>query len=105
MTRTGEARTTTAAGLASWRDGAARDAIAAFVEQVERDGVPPDERVAVFDNDGTLWCEQPMPIQLDFILRRLVQMAEADPGLRARQPWKAAYERDHAWLGAVMAQH
>jgi len=45
--------------------------------------------VAVFDNDGTLWCEKPMPIQLDFILRRLVQMAQEQPELRERQPWKA----------------
>ena len=42
--------------------------------------MPVDERVAVFDNDGTLWCEKPMPIQLDFILRRLVEMAEAEAG-------------------------
>jgi hypothetical protein len=61
--------------------------------------------VAVFDDDGTLWCEKPMPIQLDFILRRLVAMAEAEPALRERQRWRAAYERDHAWLGAVMAEH
>ena len=57
----------------------------------------------MFDNDGTLWCEKPMPIQLDFILRRLVEMAEADDALRERQPWKAAYERDYGWLGAVVA--
>jgi hypothetical protein len=49
---------------------------------------PPDERIAVFDNDGTLWCEKPMPIQLDFIFRRHFAMAEADPELRERQPWK-----------------
>jgi phosphoserine phosphatase len=61
--------------------------------------------VAVFDNDGTLWCEKPMPIQADFILRRLFEMAHADPELRDRQPWKAAYERDHAWLGEVLAEH
>ena len=67
--------------------------------------VPVDERVAVFDNDGTLWCEKPMPIQLDFILRRLVDMAEADPALRVRQPWQAAYERDYAWLNAVIQAH
>ena len=66
---------------------------------------PVEERVAVFDNDGTLWCEKPMPIQLDFILRRLVEMAEADPELRDRQPWKAAYERDYGWLGTVLAEH
>jgi hypothetical protein len=40
----------------------------------------------VFDNDGTLWCEKPMPIQLDFILRRLVVMVDQDPALRTRQP-------------------
>ena len=63
---------------------------ARFVERVSADGVPPEERVAVFDNDGTLWCEKPLPIQADFILRRLHEMAEADPALRERQPWKAA---------------
>ncbi|MGZ8741349.1 MAG: hypothetical protein ACXWXO_00340 [Nocardioides sp.] len=52
--------------------------------------------MAVFDNDGTLWCEKPMPVLLDFILRRLAAMAEADPILRDRQPWKAAHERDYA---------
>lgn len=60
------------------------------------DAVPAEDRVAVFDNDGTLWCEKPMPIQLDFILRRLVAMAEQDPELRCRQPWQAAGEGLHA---------
>ena len=69
------------------------------------DYVPPPERVAVFDNDGTLWCEKPLPIQLDFTLRRFAQMAEADPALRVQQPWKACYERDLAWLGAAMVKH
>jgi phosphoserine phosphatase len=95
--------------LPSWRDGEARRAIVAFVERVcGRDGsepVPIEERVAVFDNDGTLWPEKPMPIQLDFFLRRLVEMAEADPALRDRQPWKAAYERDHGWLNAALTDH
>jgi phosphoserine phosphatase len=89
--------------LASWRDGPAKDAIIEFVANAE--AVPVEERVAVFDNDGTLWCEKPMPIQLDFILRRFVDMAEADPSLRERQPWKAACERDHAWLGKLMEEH
>src|SRR5215217_8491981 len=103
----------TAAGtrdpLPSWREGTSKQAILEFVERTTTDGspdlVPPPERVAVFDNDGTLWCEKPMPIQLDFILRRLVAMAEAEPTLRDRQPWKAAYERDYRWLSAVMAEH
>jgi phosphoserine phosphatase len=95
--------------LSSWKDGATRDSIISFVEQTCGEGtaraVPVEERVAVFDNDGTLWCEKPMPIQLDFILRRLVEMAEQDDGLRGRQPWKAAYERDYAWLGTLVDEH
>src|SRR5215204_6790273 len=95
--------------LASWRGGASKQAIVEFVERVTTEGspdfAPPEERVAVFDNDGTLWCEKPMPIQLDFILRRLAAMAGQDPGLRDRQPWQAAYTRDYAWLGDVIAKH
>jgi phosphoserine phosphatase len=91
--------------LAGWTDGAARQAVVEFVERTVSDAVPVEERVAVFDNDGTLWCEKPLPIQADFILRRLFEMAEADPNLRDRQPWKAAYERDYGWLGAVLAEH
>jgi phosphoserine phosphatase len=94
--------------LASWRDGKARDAIVGFVRSVTQDGpgfVPPEERVATFDNDGTLWCEKPMPIQLDFILRRFAAMAQAQPELRDRQPWKATVEGDHAWFQALMTDH
>ncbi len=91
--------------LPSWNDGTARRAVVEFAERIVSAGVPPAERVAVFDNDGTLWCEKPMPIQADFILRRLSAMAQADPGLRSRQPWKAAYERDYGWLGTVLAEH
>jgi phosphoglycolate phosphatase-like HAD superfamily hydrolase len=90
--------------LASWNDGVARETIVGFVERAVSD-VPGEERVAVFDNDGTLWCEKPLPIQADFLLRRLFEMARADPQLRDRQPWKAAYERDYAWLGTVLAEH
>jgi phosphoserine phosphatase len=91
--------------LASWNDGAAKAAVLEFVERVTEADLPREERVAVFDNDGTLWCEKPLPIQADFILRRLHEMAEADPGLREKQPWKAAFERDYAWLGQVMVEH
>ena len=85
--------------LASWNDTATRAAIEEFVARA------PEPRVAVFDNDGTLWCEKPMPIQLDFIMRRWIEMAEAEPALRSRQPYKSAYERDHAWLGGAMTKH
>jgi phosphoglycolate phosphatase-like HAD superfamily hydrolase len=95
--------------LASWREGAAKAAIRDFVARVTTDGSPeflaPAERVAVFDNDGTLWCEKPMPIELGFILQRLAAMAERDPSLRDRQPWKAAYDRDYGWLGEVITKH
>src|SRR3954466_11831402 len=95
--------------LGSWNDGAAKEAIVGFVERVTTEGGPdyltPSERVATFDNDGTLWCEKPMPIELGFILLRLSEMAEADASLRAKQPWKAARERDYQWLGDVMTKH
>jgi phosphoglycolate phosphatase-like HAD superfamily hydrolase len=96
-------------GLPGWRDGPAKQAIVEFVTRVcggdDSEPVPVEDRLAVFDNDGTLWCEKPMPIQLDFILRRLGEMAEADPALRGRQPWKAAHERDYGWLSAAVKEH
>ena len=95
--------------LASWRAGASKQAITEFVQRVTTEGspgfAPPEERVAVFDNDGTLWCEKPMPIQLDFILRRLADMADQEPELRTRQPWQAAYTSDYGWLGQVVDRH
>jgi haloacid dehalogenase-like hydrolase len=95
--------------LQSWHDTPTRRAIVEFVERVsdERnpDYVPPAERVAVFDNDGTLWCEKPMPIEMGFFLHRLAEMCEADTSLRERQPWKAAHERDFVWLGDVVTNH
>ena len=95
--------------LASWNDTPTRAAIVDFVERVTDEGgahyVPPDDRVAVFDNDGTLWCEKPMPVELGFILHRFAEMAEEDPALRERQPWKAAWDKDYAWLGDVITKH
>ena len=95
--------------LASWNDTPTRAAIVDFVERVTTEGgadyVPPPERIATFDNDGTLWCETPMPIELGFILVRLAEMAEADESLREKQPWKAARERDHHWLGGAITSH
>ena len=95
--------------LPSWNESRSKDGIVDFVRRASGNGSGPGlamaDRVAVFDNDGTLWCEKPMPIQLDFILRRLVEMAEADPDLRERQPWKAAREQDYGWFSKVMAEH
>jgi phosphoserine phosphatase len=95
--------------LGSWADGPSRRSITDFVERVTAVGgadfVAAADRIAVFDNDGTLWTEQPMPIQLDHILHRFAAEAAADPALRERQPWKAAYERDYHWLGAAFARY
>ena len=95
--------------LLSWNDTGTRQAIVEFVEAVTTDGrdgyLPPVERVAVFDNDGTLWCEKPMPIELGFILQRLAAMAAQDDALRDRQPWKATWTGDHHWLGEVITRH
>jgi phosphoserine phosphatase len=95
--------------LSSWRDGATKRTIVDFVARVcGHEGsapVPLDERVAVFDNDGTLWCEKPMPIQLDFILRRLMEMVGERPELAEQQPWKAVAERDYGWFSGLMTEH
>jgi phosphoserine phosphatase len=84
--------------LPSWKQSPARSAILDFVERVTTDGspdfVPPSERIATFDNDGTLWCEQPLQVQFFFGRDRLHELAEADPTLKDRQPFKAYLERD-----------
>jgi hypothetical protein len=76
--------------LPSWNDGPVKQGILAFIAKVTKEGspdfLPPAERIAVFDNDGTLWCEKPMYIQMDFLLRKLAAAAEADPSLQTQQP-------------------
>jgi len=95
--------------LASWHDGPTRSAIVDFVAGVTTHGGPdyvePHQRVAVFDNDGTLWCEKPMYIQLDFLVRRFAEQAKADPSLRDKQPYKAAFEGNLKWLGDAVTKH
>lgn len=91
--------------LPSWRPGAIRDAIIEFVEAVstpEGPGyLPESERIAVFDNDGTLWCEQPVQVQVAFSEARLKQMARDNPALAERQPYKAFLEQDVATIHAL----
>jgi phosphoserine phosphatase len=91
--------------LSSWNEGAAQAAIVEFVEQTVASGVPVEERIAVFDADGTLWCEQPVPVQADFLVRRLAEMAKADPKLRDRQPWQAAYAHNNGWFAKAISEH
>ena len=84
--------------LPSWNDGAAKSAILDFVVRVTTEGgpdfVPLAERIATFDNDGTLWCEQPMQPQVFFLIDRVKQLAASDPSLKERQPYKALLEND-----------
>jgi len=95
--------------LASWDDGATKGAILDFVADVTDESgphyVPAAERVATFDNDGTLWVEKPAYIQLDYLLRKLAAQAESDASLRSKQPWQAAWEKDFDWLGRTMTKH
>ena len=86
--------------LPSWNDGASKARIIAFVEAVTEPAgkqyVPPSERIAVFDNDGTLWTEQPMYFQLAFILDRVRALAPGHPEWRTQEPFKSALAGDMA---------
>jgi phosphoserine phosphatase len=84
--------------LPSWNEGPARKALLDFVGRTTRQGgpdfVPPAERIAVFDNDGTLWAEQPMYFQLAFALDRIKALAAKHPGWKTTQPFKGVLEGD-----------
>jgi haloacid dehalogenase-like hydrolase len=84
--------------LPSWNDGPAKTSIIEFVARVTAQGgpdfVPVEQRIATFDNDGTLWCEQPMYVQLAFALDRVKAMAPLHPEWKDKQPFKAVLEDD-----------
>jgi len=84
--------------LPSWNDGPAKTSIVNFVARVITQGgpdfVPAEQRTATFDNDGTLWCEQPMYVQLAFALDRVKAMAPLQPESKDKQPFKAVLEDD-----------
>jgi len=108
----------TADPLASWNDGAVKKSIVDFVAKVTKedspDFVPAAERIATFDNDGTLWCEKPMPIQLFFALDRVKELAPQHPEWKDKEPFASLLKGDvkaamaggeHALLEIVMATH
>ena len=88
--------------LPSWNDGKAKQSILDFVAKVTKDGspdfVPPAERIAVFDNDGTLWPENPLPFQLAFVIDELKRRAPKEPKLAADSMVQAALAGDLAKL-------
>jgi hypothetical protein len=92
------ATTSSPSSLATWNDGTAKSQILDFVARVTEDGgpdfVPAAERIATFDNDGTLWCEQPLQTQVFFLIDRTKELAAKDPTLKERQPFKALLELD-----------
>lgn len=87
------------ATLPSWRDGATLDAVVAFVHAAE--ALAPAERVAVFDNDGTLWCEKPAYPQLAYFLHELGHAVRRDPSLAERTEFAALIARDEAAIAAL----
>ena len=108
----------TADPLPTWSDGKAKQSIIAFVAKVTKEGSPdfvtPAERIATFDNDGTLWAEQPMYVQLAFAADRVKALAPEHPEWKDRQPFKGLLEGDmkavaasgeHGLLELVMASH
>src|SRR5271154_5231422 len=88
----------TADPLPSWNDTKPKQDIVAFVEKVTKDGspdfVPVTERIATFDNDGTLWCEQPLPVQLIFALDRVKTLAPLHPEWKEKEPFASLLKGD-----------
>ena len=93
-----------AEALPSWNDGPSREAIIDFVEAVSAEGskdyVAPAQRIAVFDNDGTLWSEQPMYFQVLFAMAEVRRLAAQHPQWKSQQPFKAVLENDQKTLAA-----
>jgi len=91
--------------LSSWNDGPSKKSIVDFVARVTREGAPdyvkPEERIATFDHDGTLWAEQPMYFQIVFGMDRVRALAPKHPEWKTKQPFKAVLDRDIKALAAL----
>jgi phosphoglycolate phosphatase-like HAD superfamily hydrolase len=92
------AKTAVTDPLPSWNDGPSKQAITSFVSRVTKDGdqgyIPSAERIATFDNDGTLWAEQPLYFQFLYALDRVRELAPAHPDWKTKEPFKAAIAGD-----------
>src|SRR5262245_62064240 len=91
--------------LASWNDGPAKQAIVEFVRTTTDVGsnafVPAEERIAVFDQDGTLWVEQPMYAQVMYVLSRVPEVVAAKPALAKVEPFKTVLSGDRAKIAKL----
>ena len=94
--------------LPSWNDGATKKAIVDFVARATKDGgtdfVPVPERVATFDNDGTLWCEQPIYVQVQFAIDRVKELAPKHPDWKTTEPFKSILTDDRQALSTLSIQ-
>jgi phosphoglycolate phosphatase-like HAD superfamily hydrolase len=94
-----------AAQLGSWNDGRAKQAIVNFVKATTESGspqfVPPEERIATFDQDGTLWVEQPLPTQAIYCLERVPAVVAAKPELKDVEPFKTVLSGDRAAIAKL----
>lgn len=94
--------TSAADPLPSWNDGPTKQAIVGFVDRVTKEGspdfVPAAERIATFDNDGTLWCEWPVYVQAAFVNDRVKQLAPQHPEWKEQEPFKSVLAGDPSWL-------
>jgi phosphoglycolate phosphatase-like HAD superfamily hydrolase len=93
--------------LDSWNDGPAKTAVVDFVASATTPGpgfVAVADRIAAFDNDGTLWVEQPLPPQLDFVFRKWAEEARQDPSLARQQPYQAIVEKDMTFFERLAVQ-
>ena len=94
--------------LKSWNDGLVKQSILDFLNssiEKGRDYVKPEDRIATFDNDGTLWVEKPMPVQLNFVFRVFAKTVQNNPSLLDKQPYKAILKRDETFFKMAIEQN
>ena len=94
--------------LKSWKDGPVKQNIINFLDSSIEEGpnyVRPEDRIATFDNDGTLWAEKPIPVQLNFLFLAFAKTAKNNPSLAEKQPYKALLEKDAVFFKNAIEQN
>jgi phosphoserine phosphatase len=94
--------------LKSWKDGPVKNSILDFLSSSIEEGpnyISPEDRIATFDNDGTLWAEKPIPVQLNFLFHAFAKTAKNNPSLSEKQPYKALLEKDAVFFKNAIEQN